>query len=333
MRRALTLLLAACAAAACTFSGAAQGAGLSGASRFCDSAHELDATEQDRLLRFTAVVREELDASAGSVALISRSGLDLSRFGIRYSHAALAWRAAAAADAADAAASTNPGNPANPANPTNPANAPWSARQLYYACDESRPRIYDQGLAGFAMGTDDPAVGYISLLRLPASATPPLQAALLDTPRVLHLLAGHYSANAYAYGLAYQNCNQWLVELLAVAWAGMPDADDLRARAQDWLRAQGYAPDPVDVGSRWLMLAPYFIPLLNLDDHPEADRAAMQLQVSLPAAIETFMRQRLPGSERVEICHDEQRIVVHHGWSAVAEGCVPGADDRVIPFD
>ncbi|MES2115633.1 MAG: DUF2145 domain-containing protein, partial [Pseudomonadota bacterium] len=130
-----------------------------------------------------------------------------------------------------------------------------------------------------------------------------------------------------------QNCNQWLVELLAVAWAGMADADDLRARAQDWLRAQGYAPDPVDVGSRWLMLAPYFIPLLNLDDHPAADRAAMQLQVSLPAAIETFMRQRLLGSERVEICHDDQRIVVHHGWSAVAEGCVPGADDRVIPFD
>jgi hypothetical protein len=327
LRRALTLLLAACAAAACGLTGAAHGASLSGAARFCDSAHELDATEQDRLLRFAAVVRDELNASAGSVALISRSGLDLSRFGIRYSHAALAWRAAGAADAADAAEAVNPANPAAPANPA------WSARQLYYACDESRPRIYDQGLAGFAMGTDDPALGYISLLRLPAAATPPLQAALLDTPRVLHLLAGHYSANAYAYGLAYQNCNQWLVELLAVAWAGMPDADDLRARAQDWLRAQGYAPAPVDVGSRWLMLAPYFIPLLNLDDHPEADRAAMRLQVSLPAAIEAFMRERLPGSERVEICHDDRRIVVHHGWSAVAEGCVPGADDQVIPFD
>ncbi|MES2115634.1 MAG: DUF2145 domain-containing protein, partial [Pseudomonadota bacterium] len=245
LRRALTLLLAACAAAACTFSGAAQGAGLSGASRFCDSAHELDATEQDRLLRFAAVVREELDASAGSVALISRSGLDLSRFGIRYSHAALAWRAAPA-DSADSIVATNtadsvanagsadsgdsrlgaadaiqPGRAATTASPDKPGNAAWSARQLYYACDESRPRIYDQGLAGFAMGTDDPALGYISLLRLPASATPPLQAALLDTPRVLHLLAGHYSANAYAYGLAYQNCNQWLVELLAVAWAGM----------------------------------------------------------------------------------------------------------------
>jgi hypothetical protein len=320
LRRALTLLLAACAAAVCTFPGAAHGAGLSGAMRFCDSAHELNAMEQDRLLRFAAVLREELNAGEGSVALISRSGLDLSRFGIRYSHAALAWRAAPA-DSADSAASADA------------MDAAWSARQLYYACDESRPRIYDQGLAGFAMGTDDPALGYISVLRLPAAAAPPLQAALLDTPRVLHLLASRYSANAYAYGLAYQNCNQWLVELLAVAWAGMPDADDLRARAQDWLRAQGYAPEPVDVGSRLLMLAPYFIPLLNLDDHPQPARAAMQLQVSLPASIETFMRQRLPGSERVEICHDDKQVVVHHGWSPVAEGCVAGPDDRVVPFD
>ena len=61
-------------------------------SRFCDRSQELSAAEQDKLLRFAAVVREELAATEGSVALISRSGLDLSRFGIRYSHAALAWR-------------------------------------------------------------------------------------------------------------------------------------------------------------------------------------------------------------------------------------------------
>lgn len=315
MRRAFTRRLTgaarACAAAGvlaslllCACTGAAHAASLSGASRFCDSPHELNATEQDHLLRFAAVVREELDAGAGNVALISRSGLDLSRFGIRYSHAALAWRDGA-----------------------------WSARQLYYACDESRPRIYDQGLAGFAVGTDDPALGYISLLRVPASATAPLRAALLDNPRALHLLADHYSANAYAYGLAYQNCNQWLIEMLAVAWADMADADDLRARAQDWLRAQGYMPEPVDVGSRLLMLAPWFIPLLNLDDHPAADIDAMQLRVSLPASLESFMRERLPDSDRVEICHDDKQVVVHHGWTPVAAGCMPGPDDRVVPFN
>jgi hypothetical protein len=252
------------------------------------------------------VLREELSAGDGSVVLISRSGLNLARFGIRYSHAALAWRS---------------------------DEGMWSARQLYYSCDERRPRIFDQGLAGFAMGTDDPALGYVSLVRLPAAAIASVHEAVLDTPRVLHLLAGQYSANAYAYGLEYQNCNQWLVELLAVAWAGMEDSTDLRARAQNWLRTQNYAPEPVDAGSRWLMLASLFVPLLHLDDHPAAQREAMKLEISLPTSIESFVRQRLPASERIEICHDDKQVVVHHGWTTVAEGCRPAAGDRIIPFE
>lgn len=306
-RRALALAFAACAVAgALTATPNAAASGNLGSSRFCDISPELSAAEQDKLLRFAAVVREELAATGGGLALVSRSGLDLSRFGIRYSHAALAWRSDAGA---------------------------WAARQLYYACDEGRPRIFDQGLAGFAMGTDDPALGYISLVRLPADAVPPLRRALLDTPRVLHLLAGQYSANAYAYGLDYQNCNQWLVELLAVAWGGLEDGGGLRERAQGWLRAEGYAPEPVDVGSRLLMLAPYFMPLLNLDDHPAPDRAAMKLRVSLPSSIETFLRQRVPGSERVEICHDGKQVVVRRGWTPIAAGCKPGDGDRVVPLD
>ncbi|SFV11674.1 DUF2145 domain-containing protein [Pseudoduganella namucuonensis] len=305
---ACAIACAAGGAAASTTAGAsnASASGNPGSSRFCDISPELSAVEQDKLLRFAAVVREELAASDGGLALVSRSGLDLSRFGIRYSHAALAWRA---------------------------DNGAWAARQLYYACDEGRPRIFDQGLAGFAMGTDDPALGYISLVRVPAGAVAPLRSALLDTPRVLRLLAGRYSANAYAYGLDYQNCNQWLVELLAVAWGGLEDGAGLRGRAQDWLRAEGYAPEPVDVGSRLLMLAPLFMPLLHLDDHPAPDRAGMKLRVSLPSSIEGFIRGRVPGAERVEICHDDKRVVVHRGWTPIASGCVPGDGDRVIPLD
>jgi hypothetical protein len=35
----------------------------------------------------------------------------------------------------------------------------------------------------------------------------------------------------------------------------------------------------------------------------------------------------------VEICHDDKQVVVHHGWDPVAPGCVPGPDDRVVPFN
>lgn len=302
--RRLARCLAACAAL--TLAGAAHAGTSLASARFCDRAQELTATEQDRLLRFAAVVREELAATEGSVALISRSGLDLARFGIRYSHAALAWRH---------------------------DDGAWSARQLYYACDEGRPRIFDQGTAGFAMGTDNPALGYIALVKLPAETTPPLRRALLDPVRVQQLLAGRYSANAYAYSLKYQNCNQWVVELLAAAWGDLAGGSDLRERAQDWLRTAPYAPAPVDVGARWLMLGSLFVPLVHMDDHPPEAIRSMQLAVSLPASLEAFARQRLPASERVEICHDGKQVVVHRGWEPIADGCVPGPDDRVIALD
>lgn len=275
-------------------------------SNFCDRQDKLSAGDQDRLLRFAAVVRSELGRTDGDVALISRSGLDLSRFSIRYSHAALALRDAGGA---------------------------WSARQLYFACDERRPRIFDQGIAGFAMGTDDPDTGYIAIVRLPAAAAAELADAARDRQRALHLLAGRYSANAYPYSLLYQNCNQWVIEMMASAWGALPDGSDLRARAQEWLHGVDYAPEPVTIASPFTMLASYFVPLVHLDDHPPADRAARRLQVSLPATLESFVHQRYPAAERVELCHNLIEIVVHRGWTPIAEGCVPDVGDTVMGLD
>ena len=282
------------------------------ASQFCDRSAKLTAAQQDSLLRFSALVRDELSSLAvgsggtgageGGAVLISRSGLDLSRFNIRYSHAAVAW---------------------------NGPDGRWTVRQLYYACDESRPRIYDQGLAGFVMGTDNPARGYISMVTLPPAAAAQLRQAAQDDGQVLNLLAHRYSANAYAYGLAYQNCNQWLVELLATAWGQLPPGDALRGSAQQWLAASGYAPEPVHV-THWQIFAAHFVPLLHLDDHPADDRLALALRISLPASVEGFVHQRLPDSQRVEICHDGQNAVVHHGWTAVAPDCVALPGDRTV---
>jgi len=282
-------------------------AGRSVSPAFCDRTQALTAGQQDRLLRFAAVIRDELNAANGEgAALISRSGLDLARFHIRYSHAAIAWRA---------------------------ENGAWSARQLYYACDEGRPRIYDQGVAGFALGTDDPALGYVSIVWLPDDAARSLRRASQDSSRALNLVAASYSANAYAFSLRHQNCNQWVAEMLAVAWGDLADGDDLRGRAQDCLRAAHYAPEPVDVGSHALMFASIFVPFLHLDDHPKEDRLAMKLQVSLPSTIEAFIRERLSRSERIELCHDLRQVVVHRGWTPIADGCKPGEGDRVVSLD
>lgn len=273
----------------------------------CSSAPTLTARQQDHLLRFAAIVKQELDASGQALALVSRSGLALQRFGARYSHAGVSLKAS--------------------------ENTPWSVRQLYYACDERRPRLYDQGLAGFVFGSEDPALGYVSIVLLPPAQAAALERAALDKARALRLLAATYSANAYAHSLRYQNCNQWVMELLATAWGGLDDAADLRARAQAWLDAQGYAPRPFEVGSHWLMFAASLAPWFHVDDHPLDDLYARQFRISMPATIEAFVREHVPHAQRIELCHNAGQVVIRQGWQPVAEGCQAGEGDRVIALD
>ncbi|KQV50741.1 hypothetical protein ASC95_15435 [Pelomonas sp. Root1217] len=284
-------------AAALLLTAAAAQAGLP--PRGCDPKHDVTAAQQDRLLRFSAVVRQALAESGSPAALISRSGTDLSRFGLRYSHAGIAL-----ADGLD---------------------TPWAVRQLYYACVEGAPRLFDQGLAGFISGSDNADVGYVSLLLLPPEAAAALAATALDKPVALGLLDVHYSANAYPFSTRYQNCNQWVAELLAAASAG----PRTRADAQAWLQREGYAPAPVQAPG-WLLLAGHAMPWLHFDDQPRDQLRAGAVQTSLPDSLEAFALRRWPAARRIELCHGPQGVVRREGGAALAAGCVPQPGDHVM---
>jgi len=274
---------------------------------FCDRAPAVPARQQDRMFAFAAVVRAELEASDSAAVLVARSGLNLARFGQRYSHAGVSLRES--------------------------ANGPWSVRQLYFACDERLPRLYDQGMAGFVAGTEDPALAYVSIVLLPPAPAQALARRALDNEASLRLLGAAYSANAYAFSERYQNCNQWVAELLALAWGEPDDGGDARAAAQRWLRQAGYAPSVFDASSLLLTLLRPFVPWVHVDDHPADDRAARRYQVSMPASIEAFVQASVPGAQRIELCRAGDRVVVHRGWDPVAEGCIAGAGDRVLELD
>jgi len=170
----------------------------------------------------------------------------------------------------------------------------------------------------------------VSVVLLPAAKADELERAALDNGRSLQLLNAAYSANAFAWGLQYQNCNQWVVEMLATAWGRIADVDAPRAQAQQWLAQQGYAPTHIEVGNRALMWAGAFVPWLHDNDHPPDDIAAMVYRVSMPASIEGFVRATVPGASRIEFCHTGRQVVVHRGWEPIADGCVPDAQDTVI---
>ena len=278
-----------------------------GVLRACDRGLQPSAVQQDRLLRFAALLRATLEAADTPVALVARSGTDLRRIGQRYSHAGLSLR--------------------------DSPNTPWSVRQLYFACEEQRPRLFDQGLAGFVLGADDLDQGHVSLVLLPPEAAEPLARSALDTPQALALLHPRYSANAHAWSLRYQNCNQWVAELMARAWGDDSARSDSapRAAAQHWLAAQGYQPSTVQVGA--LFGLSLFMPWVHNDDHPEADLARTQYRVSLPESLEAFARARWPAAQRVELCRTPTHMVLHRGWTPLAEGCEAGPGDQRIPLD
>jgi hypothetical protein len=287
--------------------GAAQAGGL----RFCEQPQRLSASQQDKQLRFVAIVKDELERSGQGVALVSRAGTDLSRFEMRYSHAGLALKAS--------------------------DNTPWSVRQLYYVCDEAAPKLYDQGLAGFLIGANQSELGYLSVVMLPPLEGAALERAALDKRRALQLLAADYSANAYPFSTRYQNCNQWVAELLAATLGDLGEGADneLRPQAQAWLKAQGYRPASFEIGFKPLLWgAVAFIPWVHNDDHPAEDLAAARYRVSMPASIEAFVKDRMAAAQRIEFCHNGKHVLVRRGWGpGLAEGCVAEPQDTVMTLD
>jgi hypothetical protein len=288
-----------------------------GGLRYCDASPDLDAAQRDTLLQVAAVVRQELQQGGTRAALVSRSGLDLRRLGVRYSHAGIGL-------------ADSPG-------------VPWSVRQLYFDCDEGRARLFDQGLAGFVLGQHDARTGFVSLVLLPVQAAEPLARAALDDRLALALLGGRYSANAHAYSTRYQNCNQWVAELMAAAWgdgspghAGQTDVAQAapsptpRARAQHWLREAGYRPSRLKLPSAALLLAVPFMPWVHLDDHPEEALQQRVMEVSMPAALEAFVQAREPSAQRIELCYTPRHIVLRRGWTPLSPACEPEADDETI---
>ncbi len=126
-------------------------------------------------------------------------------------------------------------------------------------------------MAGFVLGTSDVSVAYVSLVFLPGDAGAALAQAALDDRRALALLGASYSANAYPFSLAFQNCNQWVAEMLALAWGDGTS----RAETQQWLQIQGYEPTSLQVGP--LMLLGLFVPWIPQRRPPAAGHGGRPL--------------------------------------------------------
>ncbi|MBC5763529.1 DUF2145 domain-containing protein [Ramlibacter albus] len=219
--------------------------------------------------RTHAALEQQHAASGTQVVLLARTGQDLTKYGLRYSHMGIAYRT-----------SGTDGSPA------------WRVLHKLNHCGTADAAIYRQGLAEFFL--DD-------LWRYEAAwVTPPreMQAQVLalvaDTPRSLQLHRKPYSIVSYAWGQRYQQSNQWAIETLAAA---AEPTIATREQAQAWLRFKGYEPGVLVLGPLTRLGGRMGSANVAFDDHPNEKRFSDRIETVTVDSVFAWLRRAQLGGE------------------------------------
>lgn len=218
------------------------------------------------MLEAAARTARWLDASGAQLVVIARSGQNLGRYGLRWSHLGYAYRD----DRARA----------------------WRVVHKLNHCGSAESALYRQGLAEFF---SDDLVTYDAGLVLPtAEVQAALKPLLQDDFRVSALHTRAYSMVAYPWAWRYQQSNQWALETLALALE--PGASD-RARAQAWLRFKGYQPSVLHIDAMTRLGARVGTAHIAFDDHPAAQRFSDRIAtVTVDSVFDFLQRSALAGA-------------------------------------
>ena len=259
MKRFFTALLLACAVL-----------GAAHAGQQCEQ-QPLSVDEVGHSLELAQLSMQALDASGAQVAIIARAGQDLSQYGLRYSHAGLAWR-------------------------DHPAGR-WVVVHLLNDCGTAHSALYNDGLGNFFLTG---LYRHQAQLMLPSPEVQQGLARLLASRLPLRLHEPRYSMLAYAWATRYQNSNQWVLEMLAAASAP-PGRVTSRSAAQQWLNEAGYRPAAVQVGVAARLGARLFRANVAFDDHPTMLRLQGNFATVTVDGIEQFVRGHDAGVRVIEL--------------------------------
>jgi hypothetical protein len=225
----------------------------------------------DTLLRSLDLARrtaEALDRSGAQVVVLARAGQDLRKYGLRYSHLGLAYQAR------------------SPEGTT-----VWRVLHKLNQCGSAESALYRQGLGEFFM---DDLWQYEAAWVVPDEPLQTRLAELLaDEAASLRLHHRPYSMVSYAWGLNYQQSNQWALETLAMALQtpapGAPAPG--RAALQAWLRAQDFRPSALKIDALTRLGARMTAANVAFDDHPPEKRYADRIEtVTVDSVFEWLQR-------------------------------------------
>ena len=202
---------------------------------------------------------DRLDETGAELAIVGRIGSDQSERGIRYTHAGLAWR-------------------------EHPAGR-WHFVHLLNHCGSARSELFDDGPVTFFM---ERPFRYDAWVMVPDEE---LQRSLLELLRRgvdgrLH--EPRYSSIAHPFRTRFQNSNQWLLELVALALH--PEGPSTRERAQQVLRLEGFEPERVRLGF-FERIGARRMDNVSLADHSRGERRAGGYAYVSVASIARFLER------------------------------------------
>lgn len=232
------------------------------AGRSCES-HKPSLSSITRGLSLAQKTAQALDASGANVVLLARAGQDLTSYGLRYSHLGFAYRA-----------------------PTPDGSYVWRVVHKLNQCGTAEASLYRQGLGEFFL--DDPWRYEAAWVALDTGAQARLLPLLQDNDQSVVMHIKPYNMVSYAWGLRYQQSNQWALETLALAVE--PTAVS-REQAQDWLRSKGYLPTTLKIGALTRLGGRMTAANVAFDDHPPERRFSDKIDTVTVDSVFSWLSQ------------------------------------------
>lgn len=233
-----------------------------------DCAERPAATAQalERGLQLGRKVRDQLEQSGASVALVGRIGLDLSEYGQRYSHMAVAFR--------------------------DHVQNSWQVVHLFNTCGKGESEILTQPIENFYQTE---LFDYEAMLVIPGyTLQGRLRSAFMNPASARRLHQKAYNLIAHPFNTQYQNSNQWILESLTLGLSDEPVMD--RGAAQRWLKSKDYEPGGIRIPNLRRSAARMFSPHVHFSDHTQQEYEKQTYMVVTVDSIVKFLTRIDPQS-------------------------------------